>query len=225
MKPRVILAETTQPDGSALVLHEHDGRPYLTVDGVQTSGPSTRASEVALAQIGTSPFRPVRQPRIWIAGLGLGTVLKAALEALPQKRGVFHVAEPCAELASWHRKYLDPTPLEDKRVETGSDPGVGGLAASSDGWHAILVHADTAPLLNRKRLLHEDRRWLTAAYDHLKPGGLLAIASARPIPKIESNLGRTGFEVIRHQVDAVPNARRPRHHFLWLARKGKSDDA
>ena len=35
---------------------------------------------------------------------------------------------------------------------------------------------------------------------------------------------RAGFEVVRHELDASPNARRPRRHFLWLARKGKSGE-
>jgi hypothetical protein len=58
----------------------------------------------------------------------------------------------------------------------------------------------------------------------LQPGGLLAIASARPLPQIERLLGRSGFETVRQEIDATPNARRPRRHFLWLARKGNPDD-
>lgn len=223
MKPRVLIAQTRQPDGSELALHEHDGRYYLTVDGEQTSSPMTRVSEIELARIGTSPFRPVRQPRVWIAGLGLGAVLRSALEALPQKRGHFHVAEPCRELAQWHREHIDSEDLDDKRVSLGKDITPDGLK-SEDPWHAILLHADTAPLLDKGRALFEDRRWLSAAYDSLRDGGLLAIASSRPVQKIENTLRRMGFDVIRHEIDAVPNARRPKRHFLWLARKGKSTD-
>lgn len=224
MKPRVVLARTTQPDGSELVLHEHDGRPYLTLDGIPTAGPATRASEDGMARLAISPFRPVRQPRVWIAGLGLGTVLAAAAEALPQKRAVFHVAEPCPELPGWLEEHLDFHPLDDKRVEIGRDPGIRGLAAGSDPWHLILVHADTSPLIDRQRALFEDRRWLTAAYDALRDGGLLAIASSKPVPKIERTLARTGFEVVRHEIDIAPKAKKPRRHFLWLARKGKLAD-
>jgi len=39
MKPRIILAETTLQDGSALELQEHDGRRYLLVQGQQICGP------------------------------------------------------------------------------------------------------------------------------------------------------------------------------------------
>ena len=63
-----------------------------------------------------------------------------------------------------------------------------------------------------------------AAHGALQPGGLLAIASSRPVPDIERKLARAGFETARHEIDATPNARRPRRHFLWLARKGNSGD-
>lgn len=221
MKPRVVLAQTTQTDGSELVLHEHDGRPYLTLDGVPTAGPATRACEEGMARLATSPFRPVRQPRVWIAGLGLGTLLTATTEALPQKRGLFHVAEPNRDLPLWLAEHLDLHPLDDERVELGRDIGPGALAGGPDPWHLILVHADTAPPLERGRALFEDHRWLTAAYDSLRTGGLLAIAAPKPLPKIERTLGRVGFDVARHEIDVAPKARKPRRHLLWLARKGK----
>lgn len=224
MKPRVILAQTTQADGSELVLHEHDARPYLTVDGIQTAGPATRASEEGLARLASSPFRPVRQPRVWIAGLGLGTVVRAIAEALPQKRGHFHVAEPCPELSGWLAEHLEIDPHEDCRVTLGRDVGPAGLVPAADPWHLLLVHAETAPLLDRKRALHDDHRWLTAAYDSLRDGGLLAIAAAKPIPKLEKTLARVGFEVVRHEIDIAPKAKKPRLHPLWLARKGRPAD-
>lgn len=224
MKPRVIFARTVRADGSELALHEHDGRPYLTLDGVPTAGPATRASEEGMARLAASPFRPVRQPRVWLAGLGLGTALAAVSEALPQKRALFHVAEPCPELPGWLAEHLDLNPLEDKRVVIGRDIGIRGLGSGPDPWHLILVHADTAPPLEGGRALFEDRRWLTAAYDSLRVGGLLAIAASKPIPKIERTLGRAGFEVVRHEIEVAPNARKPRRHPLWLARKGNPVD-
>jgi hypothetical protein len=220
MKPRVTLAHTRLADDTELVLHEHDGRPYLTLDGVQTAGPATRASEEGLARLATSPFRPVRQPRVWIAGLGLGEIVQTVCEALPQKRALFHVAEPCRELPTWLDRHLDRRPLDDARVVLGRDIGPGGLAAGPDPWHAILVHADTTPALAPGKAPFEDHRWLTAAFDSLREGGLLAIAASAPVPKLERHLTRVGFRVARHEIDVVPQAKRPRLHPLWLARKG-----
>jgi len=222
MKPRAILEQTTLPDGSVMILHEHDGRHYLTVDGIQTAGPLTRISESELGALSTAPFRPARQPKIWVAGLGTGSVLKGLRTTLLQKRATFYVAEPCADLPLWLRKHLpDSSFLDDDAVVVQSDPGPESLLALSGSLHAILVHADTAPLLQRNEFLFDNPRWLTAAYDSLQQGGLLAIASASPLPGIEKKLERSGLTPIRHEIDAVPNARRPKKHFLWLGQKGK----
>ena len=50
MKPRIIVACTTLPDGRRLELHEHDGAPYLHLHGEQVIGGLTAAAEEELAQ-------------------------------------------------------------------------------------------------------------------------------------------------------------------------------
>lgn len=220
MKPRILLAETKLPDGRILALHEHDGRHQLTLDGEALAGPQTRSSEQALAELALSPFKPVRQPQVWLAGLGLGAMLEAVLEALPQKKGIHFVAEPTACLPAWVREHVGCPALDDGRVVLEDDAGPSALARHQGELHAVLVHADTAPASPNGGLLVNDRRWLAAAYDALRDGGLLAITSLRPVPKIDSLLSRAGFDVARHEIESSPNARRPRRLPLWLARKG-----
>jgi hypothetical protein len=225
MKPRITLAEVTLPDGTVLGIHEHDGRRYLQHGAIQLAGPATRVSERELGRIGCAPFKPVRQPKVWMVGLGLGEVLAGAMESLLQKRGTFYVAETWPVVVQWHREFIPDSPaLTDSRVEIVQDAGPAGLHGFDGELHAVLIHVDTAPLSGKSRGLHEDTRWLAAVHGALQPGGLLAIASSRPVPDIERKLSRAGFETVRHEIDATPNARRPRRHFLWLARKGKSDD-
>jgi spermidine synthase len=225
MKPRITLAEITLPDGTVLGIHEHDGRRYIQHGAIQLAGPATRISERELGRIGCAPFKPVRQPKVWMVGLGLGEVLAGAMESLLQKRATFYIAETWPVITQWHREFLPESPaLKDSRVEILQDPGPAGLHGFDGELNAVLIHVDTAPLSGRSRGLHEDPRWLAAAHGALQPGGLLAIASSRPVPDIERKLSRAGFETVRHEIDATPNARRPRRHFLWLARKGKSED-
>ena len=225
MKPRITLAEATLPDGTVLELHEHDGRKYLQHGSVQLAGPVTRASERELGRIACAPFRPARQPKIWVVGMGLGEVLAGAMETLPQKRATFYIGEPWSVIREWHRKFIPDSPsVVDPRVEVLPDVGPTAFHEHEGVLHAVLIHSDTAPLGERGRALFEDRRWLAAVHGALQAGGLLAIGSARPLPMIERNLARAGFEVVRHEIDASPNARRPRRHFLWLARKGKSGE-
>lgn len=225
MKPRLTLAEITLPDGTVLGLHEHDGRKYLQHESIQLAGPTTAASERELGRIACEPFRPVKQPKIWIIGAGLGEILSGAMETLPQKKGTFIIAEPWKMIIEWHRRFIPESPvISDSRVSITDDAGPSAFHEHDGVLNAVLLHADTAPTVERGRSLFEDRRWLAAVHGALQPGGLLGIASSRPVPNIERNLSRSGFEVVRHEIDASPNARRPRRHFLWLARKGKSGE-
>jgi hypothetical protein len=226
MKPRITLAEATLPSGEVLSLQEHDERRYLQTGGVQIAGPATARTERELAGIACAPFRSVRQPKIWIAGLGLGEVLAGAAETLQQKRGIFIVAEPQAELVQWQRTFF-PTGVfaSDSRVELEEDVSPAALHRHAGTLNAVLVHADTAPLTPRGKLLIDDSRWLGAAYDSLQAGGILGIGCSRPIRDAERRMARVGFEVVRHEIDAIPNARRPRLHFVWLGRKGGSAGA
>lgn len=220
MKPRRVIAETTLPDESVLSLQEHDGRHCLVQDGEEVAGPRTRGSEREMARIACAPFRPARQPKIWLAGIGLGEVLSAVREELPQKRATYYVAEPNAALLRWHAEHVADSPLDgDPRVVLRDALDAGDLAAFEGTLHAVLVHADTAPQLERGRMLFEDRRWLAAVHDALQAGGLLAIASSTWRPQLEGALARCGFETVVQEIDANPKARRPRRHPLWLARK------
>lgn len=222
MKPRITLAETQLPDGTTLALQEHDGRKALLVHGQQICGPATRAAEEELARLACAPFRPARQPKLWFAGLGLGHTPAAAAAELKQKRATFIIAEPMAALQEWHRKHLpDSTPLADPRVVLEDDCGPSSLARHSGTLHAVLLHLDASPMGPRNRPWVDDRRWLSAAYEALQAGGLLAIAGSRPVANLTRNLQRSGFEVAEFSVPSSPGAKKPRLLPIWLARKGK----
>lgn len=221
MKPRVLLEESTHPAGGVVTLHEHDGRLQLALDGTALAGPQTRAGEQALAETGLAPFRPVRQPVIWLAGLGLGTLLDAAIAALPQKKGHFIVAEPHLELRDWIRRHQPLACLDDDRVSFEDSAAASSLQRHVDGLHAILIHADTAPPHPGGIPAVIDPRWLAAAHNALKDGGLIALTSLAPIRGIESQLRRQGFDTAIYEIPSSPHARRPRMLPLYLARKGK----
>ena len=221
MKPRITLAETTLNDGSSLELQEHDGRKYLLVQGQQICGPSTRTSEEELAKLAAAPFRPARQPRIWMIGLGLGNMLDAIIKELPQKRAVYTVADDRDFLIDWNRRFFPETPLDDPRVVIETDPGATMLNKQSGCLHAIMIHLDSAPLGSKGRLLVNDKRWMAATFEALQPGGLLAIASTAKMPTLTRNLEREGYEVVEHLVPASQAARKPRLLPIWLARKSR----
>jgi hypothetical protein len=223
MKPRVTLAETRLPDGSMLALQEHDGRKSLLIHGQQICGPATRAAEEELARLACAPFRPARQPKIWLAGLGLGHSLAMVAAELRQKRATFIVAEPLAEIAGWHRQHLPDSPLlTDGRVVLENDCGPGALIRQAGLLHAILLHLDASPTGPGNRPWVDDRRWVAAAYEALQAGGLLAIAGSRPVANLTRRLQRSGFEVAEFSVPASPDAKKSRLLPIWLARKGRA---
>ena len=221
MKPRINLAETTLDDGTPLVLQEHDGRRYLLVQGQQICGPASRAAEEELARLASAPFRPARQPRIWLIGLGLGHMLEAIIKELPQKRAVYTVAENRSALTEWNREFVPDTALDDPRVVLENDPTATSLNKQSGCLHAIMIHLDYAPLGGKGRLFVNDKKWLASTFEALQPGGLLTIASSTRMPTLTRNLEREGYEVVEHLVPAVPHAKKPRLIPIWLARKSR----
>lgn len=225
MKPRITLAETTLPDGNTLALQEHDGRKFLLVHGQQICGPATRAAEEELARLACAPFRPARQPKIFFMGLGLGHTVAAVCRELPQKRASFIIAEPLAAISEWHRQHIPDSPLlTDSRILLENDCGPAALTRQDGTLHAILLHLDASPTGPRNRTWVDERRWVSAAYEALQPGGLLAIAGSRHVATLTRRLQGSGFEVAEFTVPSSPNAKRPRFLPIWLARKGKAVD-
>lgn len=225
MKPRITLAETALPDGTTLTLQEHDGRKSLLIHGQQICGPASRAAEEELARLACAPFRPARQPKLFFVGLGLGQTLATAAAELKQKRATLIVAEPLAALPEWHRQYLPESPLlTDARVVLEQDCGPSALSRQAGMLHAILLHLDASPTGPRNRPWVDDRRWLSAAFEALQAGGLLAIAGSRPVASLTRNLQRSGFEVAEFTIPAVPGAKKTRFLPIWLARKGRATE-
>ncbi len=222
MKPRITLAEAELPGGGNLILQSHDGRIAIISDGHQICGPATRTGEEELARLACAPFRPVRQPKIWIAGAGLGAIAKTVAAELTQKRGRFIVAEPAAAILQWHRDHLSDSPLEsDSRFAIETDAGTGALHQHVSSLHAVIVHLDASPDGDDGRRLPENPRWLAAAYEALVTGGLLAIGGSRPLPGLYRKLRRQGFDVADHLVPSSLAAKKPRMLPILLARKGR----
>lgn len=225
MKPRITLAEAQLPDGNILTLQEHDARKSLIVHGQQICGPATRAVEEELARLACAPFRPARQPKIFFMGLGLGHTLAAVAKELPQKRAQFIVAEPMAAMTEWHRTLIPESPLlSDARILLENDCSPSVLTRQEGTLHAILMHLDASPTGPRNRTWVDERRWVSAAYEALQQGGLLAIAGSRHVANLTRRLQGSGFEVAEFTVPSSPNAKKPRFLPIWLARKGKAAD-
>lgn len=223
MKPRIALASTLLPDGSPLELIEHDGRLSLEIHGQQICGRATLAAEQEAAKLACAPFRPARQPKVLLLGLGLGQMLETVTAELKQKRGRFLVAEAIAQLPDWHRRHLPDSPLnQDPRVELlDGEVNAELLKPFAGTLSAIITHLDVALPGPKKRPWPTDRRWLAMAREALQDGGLLAIAGSRRQGGIHRQLQQAGFELVEHEVAVSPKAKSSRMMPIWLGRKGR----
>lgn len=225
MKPTVQLAEATTPEGAQLVLSEHDGHYFLTVDGAPLMTSFAHGAEEQLARLACAPFRPAAQPRILIGGLGLGYTLAAACAALPQKRAAFTVAEPIPEIVPWNREHLahlHPDLWEDPRIQVHTKDVRDLLQEAEEAYHAVLLDTGKGPEAfsgSRNDPLHTPNG-LKIAAKALKEGGLLAVWSATDDRSFDKRLRQAGFEVTRELVPAVHKGKQKRQHIIWLARRG-----
>lgn len=225
VKPTVTLAETIAPNGATLVLIEHDGDYYLQADGVQLQSSFAHNPASELARLACGPLRSARQPHILFAGLGLGYTLAAARETLLQKRGHFQVAEPIAELPSWHRKFLaelHPGQVDDPRLNVQTQGLTAAFRKVPEGFNAILLDAEgNLPLEGvTDRKCHPYPSFLNRAHSALKEGGLLAISCAADHKSFERKLRQVGFDVSYEIVASSHKGKQKRRSTIWLARKG-----
>ena len=141
MKVTTTLAECATPDGSPMLLQEHDGQYFLKISGVTLMSTAATASELLMAELGCG-----RGPgRVLIGGLGFGFTLRRVLEMVPPS-AVVVVAELLPQVIEWNRTHLadvNGSCLADPRVEIHEGDVAEVLSkASGGGFDAILLDVD-----------------------------------------------------------------------------------
>ena len=225
MKPAHTLAESHTSGGQTLALVGHDGQFYLLRDGVQLQSSFAHNAATELGRLAAQPFRSARQPRILLAGLGLGFTLAALREALPQKKAFFQVAEPLAELPGWHRQHLDdlhPGQLSDPRLVLSRQTLSGALRQAGEEFQAIVIDAESGlPVEGATKPDGVPRSsFLQQAHSALKGGGLFAISCGAEPRSFERKLRRAGFDVAQELVPISAKGKQKKRATIWLARKG-----
>lgn len=177
-------------------------------------------SEQALAELGCAPVAGRAGARVLVGGLGMGYTLAAALRQLGADAEVV-VAELVPAVVRWNREYLGAHaghPLEDARVTVREGDIARILKREHDSFDAILLDVDNGP----EGLTHRENDWLYspaglgAAWQTLRPSGVLAVWSAGPDRGFSERLRRTGFEVEVRTVRAHAG-RKGARHTIWLA--------
>lgn len=214
MKPTTTLASCRTPDGTALVLQEHDGHFYLKVGGVQLMSTTASSSEQQMAELACA--RMPKKPRVLIGGLGFGFTLRRVLELCPAD-AIVDVAELVPEVISWNREYLTSVNgllLDDPRVRIHvRDVGEIIERVGKDRYHAILLDVDNSPdpLVQKGNARLYNRGGVARTKAALHAGGRVVFWSANPDKDFARSLERVFQNVECIGAKAYPKAKRFTH--------------
>ena len=222
MRRRELLASTTTPYGMRMTLvaarrglQNRSRRPGVDVD------PGAGVGK-ALADLAAQELTDNSHPRVLIGGLGLGFTLGAALDVLPLGASVV-VVEFFETVVDCNRKFGFESAtdrLADPRVVVDVTDVVDYLREVKQPFDAILLDVDNGPdawcLESNERLY--DRPGLIRIRRALKPGGLLAVWSAKGSSVFESRLAEVGFAVRSETVRS--RERKGERHTIFLGTRG-----
>jgi spermidine synthase len=222
MQPLELVGQATAPDGSDLKLTRRTTEYIILANGKSLMSSRMHGSEEALAMFACQSLRTTRHPFVLIGGLGMGFTLRAALDLLPRD-AKFVVAELVPAVVEWNRGPLGPLaghPLKDKRVRIEVADVAIAIRSRRHELDAILLDVDNGPsafTTTENSRLYDDRG-IAAISAALKPGGVLAVWSARDDRKFEQRLRYGGFVVEVEHVRGRLKKGGP-YHSIFLAHK------
>jgi len=217
-----VLGQARSPDGSALVLVEHDGEYVLRVNGRELMSTKRHASELRLGVLGCLAIASRPKARVLIGGLGLGFTLRGALATLGADAEVV-VAELMSQVVTWNRNPafigLSAKELADPRTILVVDD-VFAVLGKSGRFDAIMLDADngtTAMMTAGNRALYETRG-LRLVHGALNPQGTVVYWSATSEDAFEQLMKKEGFATRVERVRAYGTG--GPWHTLLLGRRG-----
>ena len=226
---RVVDHQDVPGNDGTLYLVERSGTFEIRVNGRELMTDQLHGSEDALADWACDLIPDLDKAQVLVGGLGMGFTMAAALRKVGPNGGVT-VAELIKSVVDWNEHYLGDAaghPLKDSRstVHVGD---VGDLVEGQDArWDAILLDVDNGP----QDLTRPMNSWLyseqgvAAAFQALRPGGVLGIWSAGEDPWLDPLLLREGF-VVEMRFFNEPARLTPDdcgNHVVWMAQRPTSE--
>jgi len=226
MKPRIKLATTRTPDGSEMVLYQHDQDFYIEVNGQDLMQSRHHESELELARLGCAHLAGRRGVSVLIGGLGMGYTLRQTLDLFPPQAKVV-VGELVEAVVDWNRQFLGELnnhPLADERVELKNGNIIKLISASKGRFDTILLDVDNGPRamtdIGNHRLYGYGG--IVACRQALREQGCLAVWSAEPSKDYEQLLVSCGFQVCRYRVPTHKGSKSD-SRFVWVASENKAN--
>ncbi len=218
MKRWEVLGRTRTPDGTELTLTRHTSEYVILANGQSLMSSRTHGSEEALAELGCRRARTLMRPRVLIGGLGMGFTLRAALDVLPPAARLL-VAELVPAVVEWNRDTIGALaqhPLDDPRMRIEEGDVAVTLRSNPGRFDAVLLDVDNGPaaLTASSNAGLYDAHGIAAARASLRPGGVLAVWSAKDDQPFERRLCAAGFSVQRERVRSRLRRRGPQHTIL-----------
>ena len=220
MKPTLKLATTQTPDGSEVILYQHDRDFMIKAGGHELMNSRQHESELELARLGCAHLVKRNAPAVLIGGLGLGYTLRETLHMLSEKAEIV-VGELLGAVVDWNRNQLSElngNALEDKRVSVRVGDIISLISQADRRFDAILIDIDNGPSPmtdagNNRLYSHAG---IEACRKALRERGCLAVWSAEASKPFERLLMRCGFNVRRFRVPAYKGSK-SLGRFIWVA--------
>jgi len=199
VKPWEVLGRTRTLDGTELTLIRHPSEYLILANGQSLMSSRSHSSEDALAVLGCDHARTLARPRVLIGGLGMGFTLRAALDILPPAARIV-VAELVPAVLVWNHGPLGALakhPLDDPRVRIEEGDVGATMRSNPCCFDAVLLDVDNGPaaLTASSNAGLYDSEGVAVARASLRPGGVLAVWSARADRQFERRLRAGGFRV------------------------------
>lgn len=223
MRPWVLLDRAEVPGkGGELQLYQRGDEFSIKIVGRgELMNSRMHGSEDALAEQTCARLVDCPKPRMLIGGLGMGFTLATALEHIGE-HGQIVVGELVPAVVEWNRGPLGEHagyPINDPRVTVREGDVARIIKSELKAFDAILLDVDNGPegLTRKKNDWLYNMDGLNAAYEALRPKGVLGVWSAGPAPEFRQRLRKVGFKVNEKRVYAHGN--KGARHVIWFARR------